>query len=223
MSTPATSSSAAADRLCSFFERLPSFDAVVRALLSEAELSVELCFRAAPDRRVLLDLTCRPARVSVADPTRSGRVRVAVDSELMHDIMLGKLSAGVAFGRRQLLLRGSAFDIARLIPLFDFAPLLYREHLADLGVHGFARPSGYAPQQHKESLKMTARESDQPPLLPAEQLSRLERALFAGLNRTAYALGYSVGTLRHRLLPNLSLFEVLSAMSKGLDAAQRGS
>jgi hypothetical protein len=200
--------------LTSFFRRMETFDAIVRVMLSDARIGVDMTFRGVPEQKVLLDFTSVPARVLVNDATRSGQVRVAVDAEIMHEVLLGRLHGAVAAGRRQMLLRGSIADLAHLIPLFDFSPLLYREHLADLGLNGFARRTGPAP------AKEMVMQGNTPVVpVPSRNVSRLQKLLFAGLNKGAYALGYLMGTLRHRFLENLSLFEMLSAMSRGMEAA----
>jgi hypothetical protein len=94
------------------------------------------------------------------------------------------------------------------------APLLYREHLADLGVDGFARPTRWAPL---EETLMT----DQPARTPVAiaERSRIEEILYRRIDDAAFALGYALGAARRRLLKNLSLFDVMSALSRGLDAA----
>lgn len=201
--------------LTTFYERLPPFDGLMRAILPDARLSAELIFRGTPERHVLLDFASEPLRVLVDDPTRHGQVRIAADAQVMHDIMLGNLAPGVAVARRQALMRGSGADLARFMPLFAITPLLYREHLADAGVEGFARPSGWAPQ--KETV-MAENEFRGDPI-PLEKRSRIEELMFGRINASAYALGYAMGKLRHRLLKNLSLFEVMSAMSRGMEAA----
>jgi hypothetical protein len=200
--------------LTSFFRRMETFDAIVRVILSDARIGVDMTFRGVPEQKVLLDFTSVPARVLVNDTTRSGQIRVAVDAEIMHEILLGQLHGAVAAGRRQMLLRGSIADLAHMIPLFDFSPMLYREHLADLGLNGFARRSGSAP------AKEMVMQGNTPVVpVPSRNVSRLQKLLFAVLNKGAYALGYLMGTLRHRLFENLSLFDMLSAMSRGMEAA----
>ena len=49
--------------------------------------------------------------------------------------------------------------------------------------------------------------------------SRGEMAMVRMIERAAYAAGYGVGLLRHRYLQNLSLFEVMAAMARGVTAA----
>jgi hypothetical protein len=139
---------------------------------------------------------------------------MAAPAEVMHRVLLGELPAGVAFARREVLLRGPAGRVARFLPLMSVAPLLYREHLADLGVDGFARPTRWAPL---EETLMT----DQPARTPVAiaERSRIEEILYRRIDDAAFALGYALGAARRRLLKNLSLFDVMSAMSRGLDAA----
>jgi len=201
--------------LTTFYQRLPPFDGLMRAILPDAKISAELIFRGKPEKHVLLDFASEPLRVLVDDPTRHGQVRIAADAEVMHDLMLGRISPGVAVARRQVLMRGSGSDLARFMPLFAVTPLLYREHLADVGIAGYARPSGWAPQKE---IVMAGREFKGDPI-PLEKRSRIEEIMFGRINASAYALGYAMGKLRHRLLRNLSLFEVMSAMSRGMEAA----
>ena len=201
--------------LTSFFERLSSFEAITRAMISNAELSAELVFRGDPEHRVLLDFTCHPAQIVVDDTTRSGEIIMAADAELMHRIMLGEVSAGVAFARREVLLRGPAGRMSRFLPLMSVGPLLYREHLADVGVEGFARASGWAP------LKESVMKEYKGEPIPLQERSRLEEIMYQRINTTAYALGYAMGKMRKRLLKNLSLFDMMSAMSRGMDAANK--
>ena len=55
--------------------------------------------------------------------------------------------------------------------------------------------------------------------IPLVRTSAVERAVFGCLRGTSYALGYLVGLLRYRVFQKLDLFDVLSAMSRGLAAA----
>ncbi len=55
--------------------------------------------------------------------------------------------------------------------------------------------------------------------IPVIQLSFFEKALFGIINALAYVLGFVMGVIRYRLFENLSLFDVLNSMSKGLSAS----
>jgi hypothetical protein len=118
--------------------------------------------------------------------------------------------------RREMLLRGSAYNLAKFIPLFEFGPVLYREHLTDLGLFGYSRPGEQNPR--KESAM-----NDQPQFqgkpIPLVRLSSFEKISFAVMNGLSYAMGYMVGLLRYRVFKNMNLFQVLSSMSRGLAAA----
>ncbi|MBW2527773.1 MAG: hypothetical protein JRI23_26570 [Deltaproteobacteria bacterium] len=215
---PATTDSRAnlcGEWLTSFFERLAPLEPILRIILRDAPLSAELSFRGPTDRKVMLDFSRKPARISVDESTDPGRIRVAVQSEVMHEILLGRLSPGEALGRRQLLLRGAASDLASFVPLFDFAPLLYRDHLADENVRGFER-GGRTSFDREEAMKV-----DQFGARPGglEHSGRAERAVVRMIERAAYAAGFGVGVLRHRYLQSLSMFEVMAAMARGVDAA----
>ena len=141
---------------------------------------------------------------------------MTIEADIMHDVLLGRMKPGLALGRRQLLLRGGAVSLAKFLPLFDFGPMLYREHLADIGFDGFVRRTGEAPQ--KEAVMSGEIFRGEP--IPVIQLSLFERGLCRSINAMAYVMGFFIGLLRFRLFERLSLFEALSAMSRGLAAAE---
>ena len=115
----------------------------------------------------------------------------------MHDVLLGRKPLGVALARREMLLRGSPCHLARFIPLFDVAPILYREHLTDLGLFGFHRPPVNG---HRKEVTMNDQPDFKGEAIPLENLSAWEKALCNALNGVSYGLGYAVGTLRYRVL-----------------------
>jgi hypothetical protein len=202
----------------SFFERLRPLEGLVRIILKDAELSARLTFRGEPPGEVRLDYGTWPAKIETGVGRPSGRIQVTIAQEVMHRVLLGEMHPGEALGRRELLLRGSAADLARFIPLLGFAPLLYREHLADLGLEGHARPGAVvAPYPTEVGLMDTARFRGDP--IPLRSLGLGERAIFRMIEEAAFAAGYGVGLLRHRYLGNLSLFDVLGALSRGVEAA----
>ena len=125
--------------LASFFHRLEDVEAITRVMLSNAKISALLTLRGETEKKVLLDFTKYPALIRSDDHIRSGTIYVTVAGDVMHEVLLDRLPAGVALGRREMLLRGSASNLAKFIPLFDFGPLLYREHLTDMGIYGFSR------------------------------------------------------------------------------------
>ena len=51
------------------------------------------------------------------------------------------------------------------------------------------------------------------------QISGFEKVVFGLTNGFAFALGYVVGLMRYRLFENMSLFQALESMSRGIDAA----
>ncbi len=172
--------------IAGFFARLQSLEEILRIITSRARLRAALTFRAPEERSVVLDLRSTPLRVLEGTMHGQTQVRIAVDADVMHEVLIGALPPGEALGRRHLLLRGSPHHLARFIPLLDFAPVLYREHLA---------------------LEKRAMNQSSP--------SFAVRAV----NGLAYAMGYVVGLLRYRVLKSLNLFEVLSSMSRGLEAS----
>jgi hypothetical protein len=202
--------------LASFYKRFERIEPIIRIVMSEARLSALFTFRGQPGAKVLMDFARSPARVFVDQGRESGNIYVTVDARIMHDIFLGRLKPGVAVGQREMLLRGSSYDLAKFISLFDLAPLLYSEHLADIGYAGFTRSTGEAPLKE---VVMRGERLDGKPLFQG-RLSLFERAIFGFVNVVAYLLGYVVGFMRYRLFERMSLFETLEAMSRGLAAAK---
>jgi hypothetical protein len=133
----------------------------------------------------------------------------------MHDILLGNMKPGMALGQRRMLLRGSAMNLARFIPMFDFSPVLYKEHLADAGLTGYIRKKGTAPL--KEAVMSGEIFKGDP--IPLADHNFAEKIIAKSINRMAYIIGYLVGMIRYRIFEKLCVFDVLSSMSKGLEAA----
>ncbi len=55
--------------------------------------------------------------------------------------------------------------------------------------------------------------------IPLQKRSRIEEIMYQRINKSAFAMGYAMGVARRRVLKNLSLFDMMSSMSKGMDAA----
>jgi hypothetical protein len=201
--------------LASFFKRLEAIEAMLRIIVSDAKIRALLTFRGDPERKVLLDFAHAPAQVVLDGQARDADLTVTIRGEVMHDVLSGRMSAGQALGQRELLLRGSASHLARLIPLFDFGPVLYREHLEKPGSSP-SSPRSDSKMSKEESMETRTFKGEPIPLVP---LSGTEKAVFGALNGVSYALGYLVGLVRYRVLKKLNLFDVLSAMSRGLAAA----
>jgi hypothetical protein len=201
--------------LSSFFSRLEPMEQIVRVFMSQARMSVLFTFRGETEKKVLLDFTKSPASVSVDKGAKSGDVYVTINGDIMHDVFLSKITPGVALGRREMLVRGPVKDLSYVMPLFSIAPMLYREHLGDIGYNGYARQSGKSLSE-EELMSGHVFKGDPIPLV---ELSRAEKAGTKLVNGLAYGLGYAVGIVRYRLFKKLSLFGVLAAMSKGLEKA----
>ena len=201
--------------LASFFKRLEALDFITRIITSNARITALLTFRGDPEKKVLLDFTRTPGRVFLDEDTRQGQIAVTIDGDVMHEVLTGRKTPGVAVARREMLLRGSAMNFAKFIPLFDFGPTLYREHLADLEFNEFARHPGE--NRTKEGIMDNPQFKGDP--IPLIQLSPLEKIVFAVMNGLSYAMGFMVGLVRYRLFRNLNLINVLSFMSRGLAAA----
>ena len=201
--------------LSSFFRRLEPLEEIVRVFMSQARMSALFTFRGTTDSKVLLDFSKSPAVVAVDNGARSGDISITINGGVMHDIFLERMKPGVALGRREMLLRGPVSDLSKIIPLFGIAPMLYREHLGDIGYDGYARQPGKSLSQEElmngQVFKGKA--------IPLVQLSGPEKVGTKLINGLAYGLGYVVGLLRYRLFKKLSLFGVLTAMSTGLTKA----
>jgi hypothetical protein len=201
--------------LASFFKRLEPLDSIISASISNARISALMTFRGEPEKKVLLDFAKSPGQVLMDEQVREGHISVTVRGDIMHDVLLTRMTPGVAVGRREMLLRGSAIKLAKFTPLFEIGPVLYREHLADVGFRGFSRQPGESP--FKEAV-MKGQQFEGDPI-PLVQLSALEKAGLALMKCISYALGYGVGLLRYRLFKRMNLFDVLASMSRGLTAA----
>jgi hypothetical protein len=201
--------------LVTFYQRLAKIDSLLRIIIRQYPLNAHLKFRGDPDRSILLDYGKVPAEILVDDKTRQGQVRVAIDQLQMHRVHTGEVPAGLAFGRRDLLLRGSPANLAYLIPLIDFAPLLYREHMADIGFGIYRRKTDNAPL--KEIVMKENQFKGDP--IPLHNYSDAEKFIFSIIKGLAYAVGYAVGAIRYRLFENLNLFEVLESMANGVKSA----
>jgi len=201
--------------LSSFFERLEPLEGIVRVFMSQARMSVLFTFRGTPEKKVLLDFSKSPARVIVDDRATTGTVYFTIKGGIMHDIFLERIKPGVALGQREMLLRGPVMQLSKVIPLFDLAPMLYREHLCDIGYNGYARQPGKS--LSKEGLMNGQVFKGE--AIPLVQLSGAEKFFTQVINGLAYGMGYAVGFLRYRLFRKLSLFGVITAMSQGLEKA----
>jgi hypothetical protein len=201
--------------LSSFFERLEPLEEIVRVFMSQARMSVLFTFRGTPEKKVLLDFSKSPARVVVDNGAKTGTVYVTINGGIMHDIFLERMRPGVALGQREMLLRGPVMELSKVLPLFDIAPMLYREHLFDIGYNGYIRQPGKS--LSKEGLMNGQVFKGEP--IPLLQLSGAEKFFTTAINGLAYGMGYAVGFLRYRLFRKLSLFGVLTAMSQGLEKA----
>lgn len=121
--------SARAEAILGFLSRLPELEPLIRSVLPRAGATARVEVRSggrAGARSVLLDLGARPLRVTRDVAAAGAAVTVAGEAEDLHAIFAGELDAGLAFGERRLLLRGSALQLGRFLPLLELAPLLYR-------------------------------------------------------------------------------------------------
>ena len=195
------------DALLSFFEKLPHAETVLREFTSESDCPTLFRFHGATNWNLLLDLGQHPIKVRTGVHDDDGRATIKIDSETMHRIFLGEIKPGLCFGRREMLLKGSPSDFARLIPLFDFTPVLYRDHLAAIG---FQDPRS-SQDQEATSMPNAIQKHD-----PRSEFEKFFQAI---LHALAYWLGFALGWIRNKLFKNLRLFEVLASLSQGLEDA----
>jgi hypothetical protein len=195
--------------VASLLGRLGTMEAVVRAVLSHTPMTAVITLRGRPEKRVFLNYAKRPASIEVDGEARTGDVHVIAEGDVMHAVLLGRVPAGVALGRRELLLRGSAFHLSRLIPIFDISPVLYREHLSDMG---------FGPHARREESNMEKQEFKGDPI-PLARVSPAAGIMARIVNFFSFMLGFTAGFLRYRVLKSLSLFGVVAALARGLDAA----
>lgn len=205
----------ATERLAVFYERLKPVESIIRIVLSDAPVSCVLTFRGEPEKSVLLDYGRRPARIAVDDPAPA-RTAVTIRGDVMHDVMSRRLAPGTALARRELLLRGSAADLAKFIQLLEFGPILYCEHLADIGYPGYARTNGRL-KSAEDNMAEKSFEGNPIPVVNRNPVERLASRIIGGM---AWFMGYATGVIRYRIMKKLSLFDVLTSMSNGLEAAR---
>ena len=201
--------------LASFFKRLGGLEEIVRIVMSRYPTSVLFTFRGTTEKKVLMDFGKSPARVSIDNGAAGGNVSATIEGDIMHEVFLDRKKPGVAVARRELLLKGPVMDFAKIIPLFDIAPVLYREHLADIGYGSFARQAGKA--LSKEEIMSDQVFKGDP--IPLVELSGIEKFGTQVINALAFGAGYAVGLLRYRLFKKLRLFGVSTEMSRGREAA----
>jgi len=200
--------------LASMYRRLDAIEPLIRIVIFDAEISALLTFRGEPETTVLLDYSKRPGRISIDGGEKSAKIYVTIDGRVMHDVLSGKMTPGTAIARREMLLRGSAGDFARFIPMLDFGALLYVEHLSDICAGVYARRN--LSEREEAEMKEKIFSGDPVPLV---ETNAFERAAIRMVNAFAYAAGYAMGVIRHRILKKLSLFDTLTSMSRGLEAA----
>ncbi|MBU1610899.1 MAG: hypothetical protein KKC99_03540, partial [Proteobacteria bacterium] len=119
--------------IASFFKRLETLGPVVGIIMSEKPVSALITLRGRPEKKVMMDFSARPPRVAIDGEDRTGHIFMTIDGNVLHGVLLGRKDSGVALGRREMIVRGSAHHLSRFIPLFDFSPVLYRQHLSDIG------------------------------------------------------------------------------------------
>jgi|GEM_PF-994816 len=201
--------------LASFFLRLAGLNEVVKIIVCNARITALLVFRGEPEKRVLMDLTKDKLNIIGDDQAKDANIYVAIRDTEMHKILTGEKTAGVALSERELLLRGSPYLFSKFIPLFAFGPMLYAEHLADCGAEAYQRSTNYAPLKE---VYMNTQDTNVV-LEKYNEVSFLQKMIFKLFNMFAFVLGYIVGFFRFRVFENMSLFDIISSLSNGLEAA----
>jgi hypothetical protein len=175
-----------ADAILGFLARLPEVEPLIRSVLPRASATARVEVRSggrARARSVLLDLGARPLRVTREVAAAGAAVTIAGEAEDLHAIFSGELDAGRAFGERRLLLRGSALQLGRFLPLLELAPLLYRHTEAVMEPPAPRRPVEAQLQSFAERLAFVAgfAFARARGLLPGLDLFPIARALGRGL------------------------------------------
>jgi hypothetical protein len=178
-----------------FFERLQGMDPIIRAVAPTQTVQVLFTLRGDDATRTIrLDLTKNPFGVIVDGQDRMAEVMVTMSSEVMHAILTRKMTAGEAYGQRELLLRGSIADLVRVLPLIDFAPEMYIDHME------------FRMERFKDSeTRLESR--------------RRDRVLQTIIESAAWGTGFAVGRFRRRFPRGPTVLEILMAMSDGLQTA----
>lgn len=197
------------DILTSFLLRLADVESIVRIVLQQAKIHIMITIRGEKDQTVVMDFTHKPARFIRENPAQVSHVVAAVDETSLHNILMGHQQAGLALGRRRLLLRGSSSHLSKLIPLFDFAPLLYKEHLRMLKINGNISTMTI------QEIAMKVKDGS----ATLEDYEKCTHPLCFLFNWLAYGIGYILGFIRYRLFDKLNIFELLQSMANGIDAA----
>lgn len=201
--------------LAGFFIRLESIETIIRVIIDGAEITALLTFRGDQEKKVLLDFSKYPCAITSDESIKHGNIYVTIQAEDMHKVLTGEKKPGLALGRREMLLRGNALHLSKFIPLIDFGPLLYRDHLADIGFSGYMRKG----EQNTASEGVMSDKILKNGKIIIRRLSGPEKVIFGIFNRVAYIVGFVLGKLRYGSMRNLSLFEILESMSGGLEAA----
>lgn len=189
-----------------FFEGLNELSPLIRFLLGAGPLTASLQVRGESPAWLLLDATRDPVRITRHQGQAPSTVKAAATAQVWADILSGRVAPGAAFGRRELLLRGSASELARLIPLLELAPPLFRDHVSN--------PAGSVMEaQAMSSTRKTILSSIAAPR------AQLARVAATGLRRAAYWTGYSLGTLQRRGIARERLLDLLASAARGWERA----
>ncbi|MBT3220703.1 MAG: hypothetical protein HN348_16575 [Proteobacteria bacterium] len=181
-----------------FFEHLQGMDPIIRAVAPTQTVQVLFTLRGdGVARTIRLDLTKNPFDVIVDGQDRMAEVMVIMSSEVMHAILTRKMTAGEAYGQRELLLRGSIADLVRVLPLIDFAPEMYIDHM-----------------QFRENKMARFKDSE-----TSLESRRRDRVLETIVESAAWGMGFAVGRFRRRFPRGPTVLEILMAMSDGLQSA----
>jgi hypothetical protein len=185
--------------LAGFFKRLEGVQRIIRVVTGSARVDALIMLRGLPERRILLAFSRDPFGVDSDSREKGAPVMMDIEGAVLHEVLTGRKSAAVALGRREMLIRGSPSDFARVIPLFWFGPALYRSHL-----RSFADVNG-----KEDGMKPVA-------LVRYSVFERLCSAVMCG---AAFATGWALGFVRRRVMKRLDLFSVLDSLRAGLERA----
>ncbi len=170
----------------SFLERLGRLGPLLRAALGPERLRARFTVRSSPPEHVVLDMHAARPATERAERAHAEDVVVAAAPDVWNALLSGAIRPGAAFGRRELLVRGTMAHLVFFLPLFDLAPALFVEYTGRRNGEGRMKRPGL-----------------------------FQRAVIAVVGAAAWLGGYLVAVIRYRVAPRLDLLDVLERLQSG--------
>jgi hypothetical protein len=115
------------ETIVDFFKKIEGIGGVLKAVAGD-KLQAVVEFRPS-GRRVLLDLTQEPVKVTVGEQGIDGTTGMAGTVEDLHEAFVGKLNVIEGIGQRKLLTKGAMCHMVSFFPVMGLTPVLYGDHL----------------------------------------------------------------------------------------------